>query len=121
MATTEPRSTSPECEIVQYVQATQERSPALIVLSEDEDESDDEVDVEVHVASSSKRKHGPCRHHQAKQSKTHARTPAQLIESSQGSFHHRHPSISDETRTASIILDDDDDDNEQQTEINVHE
>ncbi|CAF2701077.1 unnamed protein product [Rotaria sp. Silwood2] len=60
----EERSSSPECEIVEYVEPNIERSPpSLIVLSEDDDDDDDGNDddndineLQIQASSSTKRK-----------------------------------------------------------------
>ncbi|UJR33515.1 hypothetical protein I4U23_020960 [Adineta vaga] len=93
----EQPSTSSECEIVEYVEPPRERTPTLIVLSEDEDEDEDnenDLDNEQsQVASSTKRKHH--HHHSHKKSKKQQTT-----------------SVTNLNSPVSVILDDDDDDDD---------
>lgn len=89
----EQQSTSPGCEIVEYVEPSRERTPTLIVLSEDEDSENDQNDDQNQAASSSKRKHHD--HHSHKRSKKQQTT-----------------SVTNPNPPVSVILDDDDDDND---------
>ncbi|CAF0727615.1 unnamed protein product [Adineta ricciae] len=91
----ERQSTSSECEIVEYVEPTRERTPTLIVLSEDEDHVDNPDTVQSHAAASTKRKH---RHHRH----SHKRSRQQQLTTS----------VADPTSPISVILDDDDDNDE---------
>lgn len=118
------RTSSPECEIVEYVEANRERTPTLIVLSEDDDEDEDEEnntnDDEIlqeneretieqnEMATSRKRKYH--RHHRhAKRSATSGDSLKNFDYFSQ-CFH---PSVSNQQRSPqSVILDDEDEEPE---------
>ncbi|CAF0905655.1 unnamed protein product [Rotaria sordida] len=91
----EHRSSSPECEIVEYVEPNIERTPSLIVLSEDDD--DDVNELPTQVSSSTKRKY----HHQETNSKKLQTT-----------------SIIEINSPTSVILDDEQQQQQQQQQIN---
>ncbi|CAF0907670.1 unnamed protein product [Adineta steineri] len=109
----EHRSSSPECEIVEYVEPTRERTPTLIVLSEDEDENENESnnmnnEPQIQVASSKKRKH---HHHRSnkryKNQETTSGTYPFYMSDSLFNFDYPVQNLDSPT---SVILDDDDDD-----------
>ncbi|CAF3540642.1 unnamed protein product [Rotaria socialis] len=109
----EHQSSSPECEIVEYVEPSIARTPSLIVLSEDEDEDEDENedededddddnennnDSQVQVSSSTKRKYNHGHNNRCKKQQT--------------------TSIIEIDSPTSVIVDDDDDDEPQRTNSN---